>query len=1370
MLNAARVLRLCSIVLSIGVAAQVLAATHDAGTTPGSFDVDQSGAASYSIPIQVPPGIGGVQPSLSLNYSSQGGNGLLGMGWSLGGLSAITRCPTNLYDDGYIHGVDYSAQDKFCLDGQRLVAISGAYGASGTEYRTQNESYSKIISYGTVGTGPAYFVVRTKSGQMMEYGNTVDSFVEAQGKTTALMWAVNKISDMTGNYIKFSYTDNSFATGEHYINRIDYTGNATTGLAPYFSVCFVYDNDPNTSPANCTNAGTAIRSDIITQYESGSITKVTHRLSHIQTIVGINKIKEYRLTYDSSGAVNNSHLISVTDCGSDGVCISPTTFTWSQTTTGFDPPQMLLTSNGGVNGSPTSYLPGYMFVADFNGDGRADYMWNYGGWQVATTTGELPDLLVKTTNGLGDTTSVSYKPLTDSTVYQIKVGTETCVDTYPIPCVQASIQVVSSYAKDNGKGGQYLHNYFYTGLKAHSRGRGVLGFHDIIITDPQTGVQIQTVYHQYDAARLETDPLKYTLSGRVDTQTTYKGGSLLAVTDNTWTPKLSPLYAGVSLVELSRADEYSYELNIPGNLAITHTTTTTTFDNDGNATSIVVNSNDGYVKTTTNTYPPADYVNWILGRLTSASVLSQTPTQSQTRSSSFTYFSNGLLQSETIQPGNAALAQTTTYVYDSYGNKSSVTVSGNAGSADPTYSTFAPVSYTTSNAYNYANLSVDGTYTVATTNPKLHTETKTIDARFGVPIKRVGPNGLATTWSYDALGRAIHETRADTSYTQTDYVICELAAACADPLMNTLHSPMKVVRTESTGATGSVYYDTLGREILKSTVGFDGRSVYVATEYDSLGHVLRVSNPVFDTALLNTLPVDACSPTHLLSLWTQNGYDAIGRMRCEYHPDGSHTEVHYLGLQTDTVNDKGQTGSKFKNSQGQLVQSTDATGHYNSYSYDAFGNLLSVTDAAGNTTSMSYDIRGNKIGMVDPDMGNWAYRYDAFGQLRWQQDAKAQIVTMDYDNLGRMFTRTELEGTTSWTYDTAINGKGKLQQVTGPGGYKQVFTYDALGRASTVATTIKGNTYSVASSYLAGSSLVDTVTYPYSLVIQNLYNGRGQLAAVKRSGVANACTSNANYEYWRANAVNAAGQVIKETLCNNITTVRLYDDYTGRVEGISSGVGASTAVQNLTFDYDTLGNLITRKDNNKAYAEAFQYDTLNRLTRSDLTTPTLVKTTTYQYDAIGNIQYKSDVGSYLYSKINAGPHAVTTAGTATYSYDKNGNQAAGDGRTLTYTSFNKPKTVVRGATTENVEYGAAHERVYKNTVVSTASTRTYYLGAFEEVILPSGISERKYYIAAGGTTVLITNRSNSLNDTRYLHKDHLGSTDAITTETGALLT
>src|SRR5689334_3236903 len=66
-------------------------------TVPGGFDprlpgrggVGADGQFQYELPIDVPPGRDGMAPSLALHYSSGAGNGALGVGWSLSGLSSI---------------------------------------------------------------------------------------------------------------------------------------------------------------------------------------------------------------------------------------------------------------------------------------------------------------------------------------------------------------------------------------------------------------------------------------------------------------------------------------------------------------------------------------------------------------------------------------------------------------------------------------------------------------------------------------------------------------------------------------------------------------------------------------------------------------------------------------------------------------------------------------------------------------------------------------------------------------------------------------------------------------------------------------------------------------------------------------------------------------------------------------------------------------------------------------------------------------------------------------------------------------------------------------------------------------------------------
>lgn len=288
-------------------------------TTNGNFSVGSDGSANYSIPIQVPPGTAGMAPTLSLNYTSNGGNGILGMGWGLDGLSQISRCPKTKIKDGVNWGVNYDKNDKFCIDGQGLISTGGTYGAHGTEYRTEIANFTKIVSYGTTvyddGTyGPSYFRAWTKSGQVLEYGYTDDSKIEVSNAVynKVRTWGVNKVSDTKGNYLSITYIEDK-PNGEAYVSRIDYTGNASANLAPYASVQFSYETRPDTS----------------TGYHLGSLTKLTKRMTNIKTYTGVKLVKDYRLSYAKSLVTDRSLLVTLKECDgniSSPICLTPKQF------------------------------------------------------------------------------------------------------------------------------------------------------------------------------------------------------------------------------------------------------------------------------------------------------------------------------------------------------------------------------------------------------------------------------------------------------------------------------------------------------------------------------------------------------------------------------------------------------------------------------------------------------------------------------------------------------------------------------------------------------------------------------------------------------------------------------------------------------------------------------------------------------------------------------------------------------------------------------------------------------------------------------------------------------------------------------------
>ena len=299
----------------------------------------------------------------------------------------------------------------------------------------------------------------------------------------------------------------------------------------------------------------------------------------------------------------------------------------------------------------------------------------------------------------------------------------------------------------------------------------------------------------------------------------------------------------------------------------------------------------------------------------------------------------------------------------------------------------------------------------------------------------------------------------------------------------------------------------------------------------------------------------------------------------------------------------------------------------------AYGNLLTTT-ASGVTTTMSYDVRGRKTGMVDPDMGTWSYHYNAFGELVSQTDAKNQTTTMSYDALGRLISRTEPEGTTTWTYDTAAHGVGKLASVAAPGGYSESYTYDTLGRPATVTRTIDGTAYPITQQY-DGVGRAEKIVYPTGFQTKNTYNAFGALDEVRRADGTHTDL------YWQADHYAVDGRVDGETYGNGLTNDRVYSKSTGRLLVAAVGLAPANGIQYLNYSYDAIGNVLSRADGPTGRTETFVYDALDRLTSSMVAGAGGPGTIDVSYYANGNLHTKSDVGTYAYSGINAGPHAVT---------------------------------------------------------------------------------------------------------------------------------
>ncbi|MCP3669915.1 MAG: hypothetical protein GY814_05690, partial [Gammaproteobacteria bacterium] len=143
-------------------------------------------------------------------------------------------------------------------------------------------------------------------------------------------------------------------------------------------------------------------------------------------------------------------------------------------------------------------------------------------------------------------------------------------------------------------------------------------------------------------------------------------------------------------------------------------------------------ASETFTTVTKNTYPDTFAALWPPTRLTRSEVTRYSPqhtSASATRTSAFAYNSTtGQMIQEVIEPDLPEFRLQTDHGYDGFGNRTSSTVSGGTGST-----AIAP--RTTSTVYD-----ANGQFPVSTKNALNHQETRTWDARFGVPTSLTGPN------------------------------------------------------------------------------------------------------------------------------------------------------------------------------------------------------------------------------------------------------------------------------------------------------------------------------------------------------------------------------------------------------------------------------------------------------------------------------------------------------------------------------------------------------------------------------------------------------------------------------------------------------
>ena len=238
------------------------------------------GSFSTGVPIAV-PAFHGIEPRISLSYSSEGRNGIVGVGWGLNGFSQL-----NHRNESYNYiGTGWPLLLE--LDGQPLVACTAgssypSCAAGGTHY-TSNESYLKILK-----ASESSWTVYGKDGT-----RTIFNSLGSPGDYTWKLGQAQTI-DTHGNTVNYTWWNPDGGTAHYYPSTVSYNG---------YTIEFLYETRPDVISA---------------PVRTGVLRTINRRLKTIKVrLTSGTLIRAYKLTYTTAPQSGKSLLASVQQFGKD---------------------------------------------------------------------------------------------------------------------------------------------------------------------------------------------------------------------------------------------------------------------------------------------------------------------------------------------------------------------------------------------------------------------------------------------------------------------------------------------------------------------------------------------------------------------------------------------------------------------------------------------------------------------------------------------------------------------------------------------------------------------------------------------------------------------------------------------------------------------------------------------------------------------------------------------------------------------------------------------------------------------------------------------------------------------------------------------
>jgi RHS repeat-associated protein len=970
-------------------------------------------------------------------------------------------------------------------------------------------------------------------------------------------------------------------------------------------------------------------------------------------------------------------------------------------------------------------------------------------YYLHNTVDDPADTMTSLTDGNGNTTKIAYSSITGTgNAYTPGTGANMTVEEV---ADTDTLFVVQTLTLPDGLGGTYTKTYHYTdGRINYARAPSFEGFAKVKTTDSRIGEVETTSYDQLFplTGMMTEDDLSQSAGTPISTSTYTNVDDELVSTQ----------YDDQHFPYASEVETKAYEVGGVENGAEVTDTVTESKNPDayGNFDDIDITITAGsaspYSGQTWTTNTTASYVDdastWCLTLPSSVAVANAAPSEA-TITHTNTYARNGTWcrPSQVVEDaGNSSYDVTRAFQYDAFGNVSKMTVSGTGVSP--------------ARVWNY-NWGPTGQFQVDIQDPvgTAQNYEEAIGYNYGLGLKASDViqtlggvhNTPPNTWTYDGLGELTQEGFPDGTTLNWTY------SACSQTSCNDYPDSFEVVAETAKQSNGtqissqSTYLDSFGRTVAATKLLMDGTEALTERQYDQFGNVVKQSTP--------------CNGSSCPGYWTETTYDALNRPTGILSPDPQNpstqdtTQINYAGGKTTVTNADNETSLNVTDVTGAMRETTDANGFGQTFALDSDGNVLQASSSQG-TITQSYYYGGEgdySVSRIDPALGSWSYSPDALGEVLSYQDAKGQQFKMVYDGSGRLTQRSDgwaasgSETVTSWTWGVTpsshdVGQLDEAQTTTTDGTYVDQRAYDGDSRLSTRAITIPGDAeYTYSYTYNA-QGLLGTLQYPAG----GAYSGP-ELSYAYTNGVLTSVTdANAGTVYWKANAINGLGQVTEDTLGNGIVTERTFVPTSGLLTKAISGPSAGSAtVQNQSYLYDPLGNLIQRQQTNASAAltENFSYDADNRVTASQLVNGSTTTT---------NLEVSYNPGGSIASKMETGGTDTPVAYTPQW------------------TSYNYPRSISATLSTGQTEgatfdYGPDRQRWRMVYTEGSASETTEYIGGLMEKVISSVGNQYRYYVKGTDELAAIVDSNGSgVTSVDYVLEDQERSIAALLNSTGTI--